>query len=101
MCCSSAQRNGVARCNSESSSVGWAQYLDRAVTALEGMRCPPCPSLGEVSEMELGFARLASLTTACRRHEHPSADAAGVNAAPPFDTAVSYGRRSGYFWEKR
>jgi hypothetical protein len=36
--------------------------------------------------MELGFTSLASLTTACRRHEHPFADAAGVNA-----TSFRYG----------
>jgi hypothetical protein len=44
-----------------------------------------------------GSRRLASLATACRRHEHPFADAAGMNAAPPFDTAVSYGREAGSF----
>ena len=79
------------------------RILDQALAALERMRYRHLSSLGEVSVLGLGCARLGSLTAARTRREGFSLLAAAPNAGITLsDTVDIYeqGRASGS-WETR
>jgi aryl-alcohol dehydrogenase-like predicted oxidoreductase len=69
------------------------RILDQALAALERMRYRHLSSLGEVSVLGLGCARLGSLTATRTRREGLSLIAAAANAGITlFDTADIYGQ---------